>query len=110
MNQNLMVNILWKIRFESTNYDLRILALNSWDKIRFIISKTIKLNRRLIMNCRVNLGSFESEQSQEFNCLACVIVAVGNSHNILFFKLKSECHENVPVKEILRKALFELTL
>ena len=92
-----MVNILWKIRFESTNHDLRILALNSWDKIRFIIFKTIKLNRRLIMNCRVNLGSFESEQSQEFNC---VIVAVGNSHNILFFKLKNECHENVPLKEI----------
>ena len=103
-----MVNILWKIRFESTNHDLSILALNSWDKIRFYIFKAIKLNRRLIMNCRVNLGSFE--QSQEFSCLACVIVAVGNSHNILFFKLKNECHENVPVKEILRKALFELTL
>ena len=80
VSQNLMVNILWKIRFESTNHDLRILALNSWDKIRFIIFKTIKLNRRLIMNCRVNLGSFESEQSQEFNCLACVIVAVTIFH------------------------------
>ena len=90
--------------------NLGILAQNSWGKIRFIIFKTIQLNRRLIMNCRVNLGSFESEQSQELNCLACVIVAVGNSHNILFFKLKNECHENVPVKEILRKARFELTL
>ena len=61
-----MVNILWKIRFESTNHDLRILALNSWDEIRFIIFKTMKLNRGLIMTCRVNLGSFEGEQSQEF--------------------------------------------
>ena len=62
-----MVNTLWKTRFESTNHDLRIVALNSWDKIRFIIFKTIKLNRRLIMNCRFNLGSFENQQSQEFN-------------------------------------------
>ena len=31
-------------------------------------------------------------------------------YNILFFKLKSECHENAPLKDILGKALFELTL
>ena len=34
-----MVNILWKIRFESTNHDSRILALNIWDKIKIIILK-----------------------------------------------------------------------
>ena len=60
-----MVNTLWK----TTNHDLRILAVNSWDKIRIMVFKTIKLNRRLIMNCRFNLGSFENQQSQEFNYL-----------------------------------------
>ena len=65
-----MVNILWKISFESTNHDLRILALNGWDKIRILIFKAIKLNRRLIMNFKVNLGSFENQQSQEFNYLS----------------------------------------
>ena len=66
-----MFNILWKIGFESSNQDLRNIALNSWVvKIRIILKH--KLSRRLIMNFNVKLSfakslRFESQKCQESN-------------------------------------------
>lgn len=50
-----MVNKWWKVSLEPTNHDLRSLALNSWDKMRIIIL-TLKLSRRLIRNCDVEMS------------------------------------------------------
>ena len=54
VSQNVMVNILCQISFESAYHDLRNLILNSWDKI-IISFKTLELSRGLIMNCDVDL-------------------------------------------------------
>ena len=54
-----MINILWKISFESTNRGSSNLALDNWDKIRMIAYKP-KGSRRLAMNYYVELPYVKS--------------------------------------------------